>query len=144
MPVLARAVGALCTTSRSPLSPGSAPRGARPSGAANATMPPRGPTRCPLRLPDFPGAAPSAQPSYPEPLAGNHNACAQLSAVIVKANTNADNPTTRAVMFHLGTYTPQGVPDTFGFNGIDTSGYVSVSGPHCDGGNWPHPGRFDD
>ena len=24
-------------------------------------------------------------------------------------------------MFHLGTYIPQGVPDTFGFNGIDTS-----------------------
>jgi LppP/LprE lipoprotein len=41
--------------------------------------------------------------------------------VIIKANTNADNPTTRAVMFHLGTYIPQGVPDTYGFNGIDTS-----------------------
>jgi hypothetical protein len=41
--------------------------------------------------------------------------------VIVKANTNADNATTRAVMFHLGKYIPQGVPDTFGFNGIDTS-----------------------
>jgi len=24
-------------------------------------------------------------------------------------------------MFHLGKYIPQGVPDTFGFNGIDTS-----------------------
>ena len=41
--------------------------------------------------------------------------------MIVKANTNTDNPTTRAVMFHLGKYRPQGVPDTFGFNGIDTS-----------------------
>jgi hypothetical protein len=41
--------------------------------------------------------------------------------VIVKANTNADNATTPAVMFHLGNYIPQGVPDTFGFNGIDTS-----------------------
>jgi hypothetical protein len=63
----------------------------------------------------------SQQPWNPEPLAGNYNECAQLSAVIVKANTNADNPTTRAVMFHLGKYIPQGVPDTYGFNGIDTS-----------------------
>ena len=61
------------------------------------------------------------QPWNPEPLAGNYNECAQLSAVIIKANTNADNATTRAVMFHLGQYIPQGVPDTFGFNGIDTS-----------------------
>jgi hypothetical protein len=63
----------------------------------------------------------SQQPWNPEPLAGNYNECAQLSAVIVKANTNAENPNTRAVMFHLGKYIPQGVPDTFGFNGIDTS-----------------------
>ncbi len=63
----------------------------------------------------------SGQPWNPEPLAGNYNECAQLSAVIVKANTNADNATTRAVMFHLGKYIPQGVPDTFGFNGIDAS-----------------------
>jgi hypothetical protein len=63
----------------------------------------------------------SQQPWNPEPLAGNYNECAQLSAVIIKANTNADNPTTRAVMFHLGQFIPQGVPDTFGFNGIDTS-----------------------
>jgi hypothetical protein len=41
--------------------------------------------------------------------------------VTIKANTNADNPTTRAVMFHLGNYIPHGVPDTFGFNEIDTS-----------------------
>ena len=63
----------------------------------------------------------SQQPWNPEPLAGNYNECAQLSAVIIKANTNADNATTRAVMFHLGQYIPQGVPDTFGFNGIDSS-----------------------
>jgi hypothetical protein len=63
----------------------------------------------------------SQQPWNPEPLAGNYNECAQLSAVIVKANTNAANPNTRAVMFHLGKYIPQGVPDTYGFNGIDTS-----------------------
>lgn len=63
----------------------------------------------------------SQQPWNPEPLAGNYNECAQLSAVIVKANTNATNPNTRAVMFHLGKYIPQGVPDTFGFNGLDTA-----------------------
>jgi hypothetical protein len=63
----------------------------------------------------------SQQPWNPEPLSGNYNECAQLSAVIIRANTNADNATTRAVMFHLGQYIPQGVPDTFGFNGIDGS-----------------------
>jgi hypothetical protein len=64
----------------------------------------------------------SQQPWNPEPLAGNYNECAQLSAVIVKANTNAQSPNTRAVMFHLGKLIPpQGVPDTYGFNGIDTS-----------------------
>ena len=63
----------------------------------------------------------SQQPWNPEPLAGNYNECAQLSTVIIKANTNAANPTTRAVMFHLGQFIPQGVPDTYGFNGIDTS-----------------------
>jgi hypothetical protein len=57
----------------------------------------------------------------PEPLAGNYNECAPLSAVIVKANTNAENPNTRAVMFHLGKFIPTGVPDTYGFNGIDNS-----------------------
>jgi hypothetical protein len=63
----------------------------------------------------------SQQPWNPEPLAGNYNQCAQLSAVIIKANTNAVNPTTRAVLFHLGQFIPQGVPDTYGFNGIDAS-----------------------
>jgi hypothetical protein len=63
----------------------------------------------------------SQQPWNPEPLAGNYNQCAQLSAVILKANTNTDNPTTRAVLFHLGQFIPQGVPDTYGFNGIDAS-----------------------
>jgi LppP/LprE lipoprotein len=63
----------------------------------------------------------STQPWNPEPLAGNYNECAQLSAVIIKANTNGDNPTTRAVMFHLGQFIPQGVPDAYGFNGIDAS-----------------------
>ncbi len=64
----------------------------------------------------------SQQPWNPEPLAGNYNECAQLSAVIVRANTNAESPNTRAVLFHLGKLIPpQGVPDTYGFNGIDTS-----------------------
>jgi hypothetical protein len=63
----------------------------------------------------------SQQPWNPEPVAGNYNQCAQLSAVIIKANTNADNPTTRAVLFHLGQFIPQGVPDTYGFNGINAA-----------------------
>jgi hypothetical protein len=63
----------------------------------------------------------SNQAWNPEPLAGNFNECAQLSAVIVRANTNSDNPNTRAVLFHLGKFIPSGVPDTYGFNGIDES-----------------------
>ncbi len=63
----------------------------------------------------------SGQGWNPEPVTGNYNECAQLSAVIVKANTNAANPNTRAVMFHLGKYIPTGVPDTYGFNGIDAA-----------------------
>lgn len=70
---------------------------------------------------ELPNDPRSKQPWNPEPLAGNFNECAQLSAVIVAANTNADQPNTRAVMFHLGKFIPQGVPDTYGFNGIDTS-----------------------
>ncbi len=63
----------------------------------------------------------SRQAWSPEPLAGNYNECAPLSAVIVRANTNAENPNTRAVLFHLGRFIPTGVPDTYGFNGIDNS-----------------------
>ena len=63
----------------------------------------------------------SEQSWYPVPLAGNYNECAQLSVVIVRANTNAENPNTRAVMFHRGEFIPTGVPDTYGFNGVDTS-----------------------
>jgi hypothetical protein len=70
---------------------------------------------------DLPRDSRSNQPWNPEPLAGNYNECAQLSAVIVKANTNSDNPSTRAVLFHLGKFIPKGVPDTYGFNGIDDS-----------------------
>jgi LppP/LprE lipoprotein len=61
----------------------------------------------------------SNQAWSPEPVAGNYNECAQLSAVIIRANTNASNPNTRAVLFHLGKFIPTGVPDTYGFNGID-------------------------
>ncbi|WP_233165387.1 LppP/LprE family lipoprotein [Mycobacterium sp. AT1] len=61
----------------------------------------------------------SGQPWSPEPLAGNYNECAPLSAIVIKANTNAANPNTRAVLFHLGKVIPTGVPDTYGFNGID-------------------------
>jgi hypothetical protein len=63
----------------------------------------------------------SGQRWNPEPIAGNYNECAQLSVVIIKANTNADNANTRALMFHQGKFIPTGVPDTFGFNGIDAS-----------------------
>ncbi|WP_424752438.1 LppP/LprE family lipoprotein [Mycobacterium sp.] len=70
---------------------------------------------------DLPRDPRSGQPWNPEPLAGNYNECAQLSAVIIKANTNAVNPTTRAVLFHLGQFIPQGVPDSYGFNGIDAA-----------------------
>jgi len=70
---------------------------------------------------ELPRDARSNQAWNPEPLAGNYNECAQLSAVIVKANTNSDNPNTRAVLFHLGKFIPTGVPDTYGFNGIDES-----------------------
>ncbi|KGI69352.1 LppP/LprE family lipoprotein [Mycolicibacterium rufum] len=64
----------------------------------------------------------SNQAWSPEPVAGNYNECAQLSAVIVKANTNSQNPNTRAVMFHRGKFIPTGVPDTYGFNGLDSVG----------------------
>ena len=69
---------------------------------------------------DLPKDPRSGQGWNPEPIAGNYNECAQLSAVIVKANTNTEKPNTRAVMFHLGKYIPTGVPDTFGFNAVDT------------------------
>lgn len=61
----------------------------------------------------------SGQPWSPEPVAGNYSQCADLSAVIVKANTNAENPNTRAVLFHRGEFVAQSVPDTYGFSGID-------------------------
>jgi hypothetical protein len=68
---------------------------------------------------DLPRDPRSGQAWSPEPLAGTYNECAQLSAIIIKANTNADNPNTRAVLFHLGKYIPTGVPDTYGFNSVE-------------------------
>lgn len=70
---------------------------------------------------DLPRDPRSNQPWSPEPIAGNYSECAPLSAVIIKANTNATNPNTRAVLFHLGKFIPTGVPDTYGFNGIDAT-----------------------
>jgi hypothetical protein len=99
-----------------------------PEAAPPSSPPPPDPCAVNLAAPtiakvvsELPRDPRSAQPWNPEPLAGNYNECAQLSAVIIKANTNADNASTRAVMFHLGKYIPQGVPDTFGFNGIDAT-----------------------
>lgn len=110
--------------------PTSAPRTPAPSAAAPPNTSPPAPDPCAIDLTaptiaravsELPRDPRSKQPWNPEPLAGNYNECAQLSAVIVKANTNAESPNTRAVMFHLGKFIPQGVPDTFGFNGIATS-----------------------
>ena len=97
-----------------------------PSGEAAAPSTPTDPCAVDLASPtiakvvsELPRDPRSQQPWNAEPLGGNYNQCAQLSAVIIKANTNAVNPTTRAVLFHLGQFIPQGVPDTYGFNGID-------------------------
>lgn len=116
-------------TSSAAAAPESAP-GPAPGTAAPPTSsaPPADPCAVNLAAPtiakvvsELPRDPRSEQPWNPEPLAGNYNECAQLSAVIIKANTNGEHPTTRAVMFHLGHYIPQGVPDTYGFNGIDTT-----------------------
>jgi hypothetical protein len=110
--------------------PTSAPPALAPTVAAGptATSAPADPCAVNLGAPqiakavsDLPRDPRSNQPWSPEPLAGNFNECAPLSVVIVKANTNAENPNTRAVMFHLGKFIPTGVPDTYGFNGIDES-----------------------
>ncbi len=99
-----------------------------PSGPAAAPAAEADPCEVNLAAPEIAGAVSelprdprSNQAWSPEPLAGNYNQCAQLSVVIVKANTNAKNPNTRAVMFHLGKFIPTGVPDTYGFNGIDNA-----------------------
>jgi hypothetical protein len=108
-----------------------APRSAQPprSGVeARPSAPPADPCAVNLAAPEIAKAVSelprdprSDQAWSPEPLAGNYNECAQLSVVIVRANTNAHNPNTRAVLFHQGKFIPTGVPDTYGFNGIDTT-----------------------
>lgn len=108
-----------------PLSaPSSAPAQSAPPPAD--TPPPPDPCTVNLAAPviakavsELPRDPRSDKPWNPQPVVGNFNECAQLSAVIVKADTDDANPNTRAVMFHLGKYIPNGVPDTYGFNGID-------------------------
>jgi LppP/LprE lipoprotein len=120
-------------TSSSPVATTPAPPPAPPppppeTVAEPATPPPPDPCAVNLAAPAIAEAVaqlprdPRSQQGWsPDPVGGNYNECAQLSAAIIKANTNADNPSTRAVLFHLGKYIPSGVPDTFGFNAIDAS-----------------------
>lgn len=123
------------TVSKTPEATASTPAAAPPP-TVEAAPPPPPPTEPPAPDPcavnlaapaiakavsDLPRDPRSQQAWNGEPIAGNYNECAPLSAVIIKANTNADNPNTRAVLFHLGKYIPSGVPDTFGFNDIDPS-----------------------
>ena len=105
-----------------------APAPASPAPPKAAATPTAAPDPCAVTLAapeiaktvsDLPRDPRSGQAWSPEPLAGTYNECAQLSAIIVKANTNAENPNTRAVLFHLGKYIPTGVPDTYGFNSVE-------------------------
>ena len=119
------------TPSAAPTAPPAAsavPSPPPPTIAPPGEQPPTDPCTVDLSAPEIARAVSelprdprSNQGWNPEPLAGNYNECAQLSVVIVKANTNAENPNTRAVMFHLGKFIPTGVPDTYGFNGVDNS-----------------------
>lgn len=114
-------------TSSAPSSAAAPPSGeAPPASSAPAAPPPPDPCAVDLAAPaiaqavsELPRDARSGQDWYPVPIAGNFNECAQLSAVIIRANTNTENPNTRAVLFHLGKYIRSGVPDTFGFNAVD-------------------------
>ena len=117
------------STTSTPTATTSAPETPSTRAAPPPPAPPP-PDPCPVNLAapaiaqavsELPRDPRSQQGWNPEPVEGNYNECAQLSVVIVKANTNADNANTRAVMFHLGKFIPTGVPDTFGFNGIDTT-----------------------
>ncbi|KMO80210.1 hypothetical protein BST22_04760 [Mycolicibacterium chubuense] len=123
------------TASKTPGPTAASPPAASPPSAPAPLGPPPGPTAsedpCATDLAapeiakavsELPRDPRSNQAWSPEPVAGNYNECAQLSAVIVKANTNSQNPNTRAVMFHRGKFIPTGVPDTYGFNGLDSVG----------------------
>lgn len=116
------------TSSRASITAPATPSPTSATAAPSSTSAPPDPCAVNLASPtiakvvsELPRDPRSQQSWNPEPLAGNYNECAQLSAVVIKANTNGDNPNTRAVMFHLGKFIPQGVPDTYGFKGIDTS-----------------------
>jgi LppP/LprE lipoprotein len=120
-----RTVVATTTRALPPPPPATSPPPPPPSATVSAAADP-----CAVNLgaPEITKAATGLPPDprsgqgwSPEPLAGNYNECAQLSVVIIRANTNAHNPNTRAIMFHEGKFIPTGVPDTFGFNGIDAS-----------------------
>lgn len=97
-----------------PAATGAAPAGSSDPCSTNLAAPEI--ARAVSELPRDPR---SNQAWNPEPLAGNYNECAQLSAVIIKANTNSENPNTRALLFHRGKFIPTGVPDTYGFNALD-------------------------
>ncbi|BBY82522.1 LppP/LprE family lipoprotein [Mycolicibacterium pulveris] len=134
---VAAAVLAGCGSGDSTVSKTPGPTASPPSAAAApSSLPPVAPSTtaaadpCEVNLAapeiaravsELPRDPRSNQAWSPEPLAGNYNECAPLSVVIVKANTNAENPNTRAVMFHHGKFIPDGVPDTYGFNGIDAT-----------------------
>ncbi|HEV7852431.1 MAG TPA: LppP/LprE family lipoprotein [Mycobacterium sp.] len=114
------------TTTAAPAPATAQPAPPRPSAAPSTVAP--DPCAVNLAAPEIAKAVSelprdprSGQAWSPEPLAGTYNECAQLSAIIVKANTNAENPNTRAVLFHLGKFIPTGVPDTYGFNSVQPS-----------------------
>ncbi|WP_234809023.1 LppP/LprE family lipoprotein [Mycolicibacter hiberniae] len=107
-------------------SPAAAPPQAPVAESPASSSPPADPCAVDLAAPaiaqavsELPRDPRSGQPWSPEPLAGNYNTCADISAVIVKANTNSEHPGTRAVLFHRGEFLAQSVPDTYGFSGID-------------------------
>lgn len=119
------------TVSKTPDATASPGQSSAPAAAAAPTSAaPSEPDPCAINLAapeiakavsELPRDPRSNQAWSPEPIAGNFNECAQLSAVIVKANTNSPNPNTRAVLFHLGKFIPTGVPDTYGFDGVEKS-----------------------
>jgi hypothetical protein len=94
------------TVSKTPLPASSAAPAAPATSAAPPPPGPPAPDPCAVNLAapaiakavaELPRDPRSQQGWNPEPVAGNYNECAKLSAVIVKANTNAANPNTRAV-----------------------------------------------
>jgi hypothetical protein len=98
--------------------PGARPRAARtPAAGPTPPCPHAAPHAAHFDRQTFPAPPQPHNPETQNRWPGNHNQCAQLSAVIINANTNTDNPTTRAVMFHLGKHIHQGVPTRSGSTG---------------------------